>query len=67
MKYHHLRFEFPALTDEAAVSLHKFIDALMNAIDERYYQEIHRYYVHKSRDLLKDAQLTQENLDDPPF
>ena len=67
MNYHHLSFEFPALTDEAAASLHKFIDALMNAIDERYYREIHRFYVHKSRDLLKDAQFTHEDLDEPPF
>jgi hypothetical protein len=67
MNYHHLSFEFPALSDEAAASLYKFIEELMRAIDEQYYREIHRYYVYKSRDLLKDAQLTHENLDDPPF
>lgn len=66
MDHHYLTLEFPTLTDEAAASLHKFIDALMYAFDEQYYQQIHRYYVHKSKSTLKDAQLTHENLDSPP-
>lgn len=67
MNYQHLKLEFPALTDEAAASLHNFINALMHAVDEQYYKQIHRYYAGKLDNMLIDSQLTHENLEDPPF
>ena len=67
MKYQQMTIEIPALTDEAAAYLHKFIVALMHAIDDQYYQQIHRYYAQKLRSMHKDAQLTEEELDAPPF
>ena len=38
MKYQKITIEVPALTDEAAAYLHKFIEALMYAVDEYYYR-----------------------------
>ena len=67
MDYQRITLEFPALTDEAAASLHNFINALMHAIDEKYYRQIFRYYAGELNNKLIDAQLKQENLDDPPF
>jgi hypothetical protein len=69
MNYQRITIELPVLPDEAAAYLHKFIEALMYAIDEQYYRQIHRYYSNQLTDMLKDAQLTttQETLDDPPF
>lgn len=67
MDYQRLTIEFPALTDEAAAYLHKFIDALMHAIDDQYYRQIHCYYAQTLRNMLKDAQVTEEDLDVPPF
>ena len=67
MDYQQITIEIPTLPDEAAAYLHKFIDALMYAIDDQYYRQIHRYYTQKSRSMLKDAQVTKEELDAPPF
>jgi hypothetical protein len=67
MKYQHITFELPALTDEAAASLQNFINALMYAVDEQYYKQIHRHYLNKLDDLMVDAQYEEENLDNPPF
>ncbi len=69
MNYQRITIELPILPDEAAVYLHKFTEALMYAIDEQYYRQIHRYYANQLTDMMKDAQLasTQEILDDPPF
>lgn len=67
MNYQHLELEFPALTDEAAAHLHNFINALMYAIDEQYYKQIHRYYSHKLEDMLVDSQIMKDDLDNPPF
>ena len=41
MKYQKITIEVPALTDEAAAYLHKFIEALMYAVDEYYYRQIY--------------------------
>ena len=67
MKYHYLNLEFPALTDEAAAYLHKFINALMYAIDEQYYKQIHRYYSHQLQDMIVEGQPIQDESDSPPF
>ena len=67
MKYQHITLELPALTDEAAASLQNFIYALMYAVDEQYYKQIHRHYLHKLDGLMVDAQYEEENLDNPPF
>jgi hypothetical protein len=67
MNYQHLTLELPALTDEAAASLHKFVEALMYAVDDQYYKQIHRYYANKLEDMLADSQSIQKPLDNPPF
>lgn len=67
MKYERITLEVPAVPDEAAAYLHKFIEALMHAVDDQYYRQIHRYYSNQLTDILKDSQLTQEELDAPPF
>jgi len=63
MDYQHLKIEFPALSDEAAASLQKFINALMHAIDDQYYRQIHRHYLNKLDMMLFDNDSTQEKLD----
>jgi len=67
MKYQRITIELPALTDEAAASLQNFINALMYAVDEQYYKQIHRHYVRKLDDLMIDAHYEEEHLDNPPF
>ena len=67
MKYQRITIEVPALTDEAAAYLHKFIDTLMHAVDDQYYRQIHHYYAQQLRSMDKDTQLTEEELDAPPF
>jgi hypothetical protein len=67
MNYEQLIVEVPPLSDEAAASLQRFLYDLMYAIDEHYYSQIQRYYVNKSKELLLDAHLTNENLNIPPF
>ena len=39
----------------------------MQAIDDQYYRQIHRYYAQQLRGMLKDAQVTEEELDEPLF
>lgn len=69
MKYQQVTLEVPVLPDEAAAYLHKFIEALMHAVDDQYYRQIHHYYAKQLRDSLKDAQyiVQQDTIDDPPF
>jgi len=67
MDYQHLKIEFPALSDEAAASLHKFINALMRAVDDHFYLQIHQYYASKLDDMLIDSQFEEEKFDNPPF
>lgn len=67
MKYQRIMIEVPALPDEAAAYLHKFVEAMMYAIDEHYYKQIHRYYGNQLEDMMKDGQLAQKDLDTPPF
>lgn len=47
MNYQQIMIELPTLSDEAAASLQNFIYELMYAIDEQYYRQIHRHYMHK--------------------
>lgn len=68
MKYQRIIIEVPTLPDEAAAYLHKFVEAMMYAIDDQYYKQIHRYYSNQLEDMMKDSQSTQkEDLDTPPF
>jgi hypothetical protein len=67
MKYQKITIEVPALTDEAAAYLHKFIEALMYAVDEYYYRQIHCYYSGKLDEMMVGAEYTVEELKDPPF
>ena len=67
MNYQHIRLELPELTDESAAALQNFIYALMYAVDEQYYKQIHRHYLLKLDDLVVDSQFTEEALDNPPF
>lgn len=60
MKYQRIVIEVPALPDEAAAYLHKFVEAMMYAIDDQYYKQIHHYYSNQLDDMMKDSQLTQE-------
>ena len=57
----------PELSDEAAASLQNFINALMYAVDEQYYKQIHHHYKRQLDELMVHAQPTGENLNDPPF
>lgn len=67
MNHQQILIELPALSDEAAASLQNFIYALMYAVDEQYYKQIHRHYLRKLDDLIVDAQFNEENLDNPAF
>lgn len=67
INYQRITLEWPELTDESAAALQNFIYALMYAVDEQYYKQIHRHYLIKLDDLMVDAQLTEEVLDNPPF
>lgn len=69
MNYQRITIDVPALPDEAAAYLHQFIEALMHAIDDQYYRQIHCYYKNQLTDMMEDSQLTteQETVDDPPF
>jgi FKBP-type peptidyl-prolyl cis-trans isomerase (trigger factor) len=60
MKYQRITLELPEITDEAAASLQKFIDALRYAVDEQYYKQIHCYYLRQLDNLMVDAQFTVE-------
>jgi len=67
MKYQRIMIEVPALPDEAAAYLHKFVEAMMYAIDEQYYKQIHRYYSNQLEGMTKHDSLAQKDLDIPPF
>ena len=65
--YRRITLELPELTDESAAVLENFIYALMYAIDEQYYKQIHRHYQLKLDNLMVDAEFKEETLDNPPF
>ncbi len=67
MNYQHLTLALPELTDKSAAALQKFIYALMYAVDEQYYKQIHRHHLCKLDELMVDSQFTEEALDSPPF
>ena len=67
MNYQQITLELPGLTDESAAALQNFIYALMYAVDEQYYKQIHRHYLRKLDELMVDSQFTEEALDNPPF
>lgn len=67
MKYHRITIEVPALPDEAAAYLHKFVEAMMYAIDDQSYKQIYRYYSKSLEEMIKDGQLAQEDLNTSPF
>lgn len=69
MEYQRITIEVPTLPDEAAAYLHKFIEALMYAVDDQYYRQIHHYYSNQLNNMMKKNQLhtSQDTVDDPPF
>lgn len=67
MNYQRITLELPELTDESAAALQNFIYALMYAVDEQYYKQIHSHYLLKLDKLMVDSQSTEEALDNPPF
>lgn len=67
MNYQHITLELPELTDESAAALQNYIYALMYAIDEQYYKQIHRHHLLKLDALTVGSQSTEEELDNPPF
>lgn len=67
MNYQRITLELPELTDESAAALQNFIYALMYAVDEQYYKQIHRHYLLKLDDLMVDSQFTEEDLENPLF
>ena len=67
INYQHITLQLPELTDESAAALENFIYALMYAVDEQYYKQIHRHHLHKLDALKVDSQFTEEVLDNPPF
>jgi hypothetical protein len=67
MKKQKIVIELPELSEEAAASLQNFINALMYAVDEQYYKQIHHHYKRQLDELMVRAQPTAEELNDPPF
>ena len=67
MKKQKIVIELPELSDEAAASLQNFINALMYAVDEQYYKQIHHHYKRQLDELMVHAQPTAEEINDPPF
>jgi hypothetical protein len=67
MNYKTIIVELPTISDEAAASLKKFIEALNYAVDEHYYKQIHRHYLNQLNNLIVDDQSNEEELDNPPF
>jgi hypothetical protein len=67
MNYQHITLRFPELSDEAAAALHHFISALMYAVDDEFYKQIHRHYSNRLNNMLADSQLQDEKVEDPPF
>ena len=68
MNYQNITLRFPELSDEAAAALHNFISALMYAVDDEFYKQIHRHYSNRLNNMLTDSQLVQdEKLENPPF
>lgn len=67
MKYQHLTLELPYLSDEAAASLHKFVETLMYAVDDAYYKQVYSYHANKLEKMLADNPCSKKILDDPPF
>ena len=67
MNRQRITLELPELTDESAAALQNVINALMYAVDEQYYKQIHRHYLLKLDELMVDSQFTEEELENPPF
>jgi hypothetical protein len=57
--------DFPELPDEAVIALNDFLEQLYTAFQNRYFDQMHRYY----HDRLPDRHDDQISLplDDPPF
>lgn len=67
MNSQHITLGLPELSDESAAALQNFIYALMYAVDEQYYKQIHRHHLLKLDALMVGSQLTEETLDNPLF
>jgi len=56
----------PRLSDEAAAEIYLFIEHALHLFEDRYGEQLRRFYESMSRDNLLESQLNLE-LDDPPF
>jgi len=56
----------PRLSDEAAAEIYLFIEHALHLFEDRYGDQLRRFYESMSRDNLLESQLNLE-LDDPPF
>ncbi len=66
MAIKYLVLEAPSLTDEAAVNLHDFLSAFMNAFEDHYHYQIERYYRESVFGSAIDAKAKPVE-EDPPF
>ena len=56
----------PPLSDDAVVQIHDFIAHVLDLLEARYGDQIHRYYDDRSaHNMIRPDTLT--NIDDPPF
>jgi hypothetical protein len=56
----------PRLSDDAAAEIYLFIEHALLLFEDRYGDQLRRFYESMSRDNLLESQLNLE-LDDPPF
>ena len=56
----------PRLSDEAAAEIYLFIEYALHLFEDRYGEQLRRFYETMSRDNLLESRLNLE-LDDPPF
>ena len=56
----------PRLSDDAAAEIYLFIEYVLRLFEQRYGDQLRRFYESMSRDNLLESQLNLE-LDDPPF
>jgi len=64
------RFVRPALSDEAAVQIHGFLERMINLFESCYFDQIQRFYQQRDEDAMNqhDDHLSCDwNWDDPPF
>jgi hypothetical protein len=56
----------PRLSDDAVIQIHDFLHHVLDLVEARYGDQIHRFYEDLCGDCLLDSD-THLNQDDPPF